>query len=389
MSGVFDFFEEYDIIRLEGKFVEKFFNIATRRKIKIWNVRYIGKSVAVFNCHRKDYKKIAEIAEKITAKIYIMDSKGIMHEVNKYKKRASLYIGAVVMAVVLSVFSNMLCIVSVTGNIRIPEEIILNQLEISGLSKGRFVKNIDIKSVKKKMLAQNDEISWIGINIKGAKAEVEIVEKVLKPYIIPKNQPADIVASKDGIIETIVVKDGFQTAQKGDTVKKGQLLVSGINQSNQGDIMLVHSQADVKLKTWNYLKKTYSATVEERIPLNEIKNYYSIEAFGKRFNLFFGGPPKEDSFNITETKNNILGTGAEFVKSTCEKIEITHKKYEPVQILNLHKKEMYDELVSTLDANCEIVDTEYNYITDGDNVTIDLCITAIENGADLVEVNIE
>ena len=26
MSRVFDFFEEYDIIRLEGKFVEKFFN---------------------------------------------------------------------------------------------------------------------------------------------------------------------------------------------------------------------------------------------------------------------------------------------------------------------------------------------------------------------------
>ena len=389
MSGVFDFFEEYDIIRLEGKFVEKFFNIATRKKIKIWNVRYIGKSVAMFNCYRKDYEKITEIAEKISAKVYIMDSKGVMHEVNKYKKRVSLYIGAAVMAVVLTILSNVLCIVSVTGNTRIPDEIIINQLEEAGLSKGRFVKSIDIKSVKKKMLARNDEITWIGITIKGAKAEVEIVEKVLKPYIIPKNEPANIVAVKDGVVESIIVKDGFQAANKGDTVKKGQLLVSSVNESNQGDIMLVHSQADIKLKTWNYLKKTYSLEVSERIPLNEFKNYYSIEAFGKRFNLFFGEFPEEDSFNITETKKNILGTGAVLVKSQCEKIEIKPEKYSPEEVLNLHKKEMYDELINTLDANCEIVNTEYNYITDGENVIIDLCIVAVENGGSLVEANIE
>ncbi len=385
MSGVFDFFEEYDIIRLEGKFVEKFFNIATRKKIKIWNVRYIGKSVAVFNCYRKDYGKITEIAEKISAKVYIMDSKGVMHEVNKYKKRVSLYIGAVVMAIVLSFLSNVLCIVSVTGNTRIPEEVILNQLKNSGLSKGRFVKNIDIKSVKKKILAQNNEISWIGISIKGAKAEVEIVEKVLKPYIVPKNEPANIVASKDGVVDSIVLKDGFGMVQKGDTVKKGQLLVSGINESNQGDIMLVHSQADIRLKTWNYLTKTYPLVVNERLPLNEFKSYYSLEVFGKRFNLFWGEPPTEEKFNITETKNSLWGMNAEFIKQNCEKIEIKAKKYTSDQILNLYKKEMYNELINTLDDNCEIISKEYNHKTDGENITIELCVVAVENGGTLVK----
>ena len=383
MPGVFDFFEEYDIIRLEGKFVEKFFNIATRKKIKIWNVRFIGNSVAVFSCYRKDYEKVTEIAEKISAKTYIMDSKGVMHEVNKYKKRVSLYVGAIVMAVVLTMLSNILCVVSVTGNERVPEELILKQLETSGLSKGKFVKSIDVKSVKKKFLAQNNEITWIGITLKGAKAEIEIVEKVLKPYIIPKNEPANIVASKDGVIETIVVKAGFQSAQKGDTVKKGQLLVSGISGSNQGDLMLVHSQADIKLKTWNYLKKTYPLVIEERLPLKEYKNYYSLDLFGKRFNLFLGNPPHESEFDITETKNTFAGI--EFIKQTCEKIEIKPKKYSPEQVLNHYKKEMYEELVSTLDENCQILDSEYKYTSDGEDVTIELCVVAIENGGELIK----
>lgn len=385
MSGVFDFFEEYDIIRLEGKFVEKFFNIATRKRIKIWNVRYIGKSVAVFNCNRKDYEKIAEIADRISVKIYIMDSKGVMHEANKYKKRVSLYLGAVVMALVFITLSNMLCVVSVTGNSYIPEEVIISQLENSGLKKGRFIKNIDLKSVKKKMLAQNDEISWIGINIKGAKAEVEIVEKVLKPYIIPKNQPANIVASKDGVIDSIVVKDGFTIAKKGDTVQKGQLLVSGISQSNQGDIMLVHSQADIKLRTWNYLTKIYPLTIEERIPLGEFKNYYSLNVLGKEVNLFWGKSPNSENYEIKETRKPFLAGSAELVSKNCERIKKEFKKYSPEQILNKYKKEMYDELLTTLDGNFEIADTEYSYESDGENVTINLCVVAIENGGTQIE----
>jgi len=385
LSRVFDFFAEYDIIRLEGKYIEKFFNIATRKRIEIRNIRYIGKSVAVFNCRRKDYEKITEIAKKISAKVYIMDSKGVMHEVNKYKKRVSLYVGALVMGVVLTLLSNLLCIVSVTGNERIPDETVFIQLEQCGLIKGKFIRMIDLKSVKRKMLSVNDDISWIGINIKGVKAEVEIVEKVLKPHIIPKNEPVNIVAAKDGIVEEIVLKDGFLAVQKGDTVRKGQMLVSGISESKQGDIMLVHSQADVKLKTWNYLTKTYSLVRSERIPLKEYKKYYSIDIFGKRLNMFFSSPPDEKQYNITETKKDIFGSGAQLVKQTCEKVRTEQKKYSPEQILNMYKKEMYDELADSLEDNCKIVNTEYNYTKDGENVIIDLCIVAIENGATMVK----
>lgn len=386
LRGVFDFFEEYDIIRLEGKYVEKFFNIATKKNIKIWNVRYISKSVAVFSCYRKDYERIVKISDKISARIYIMDSKGIMHEVKKYKNRISLYAGVIIMCCIIGLLSNIVCEINVTGNERVPKELIISQLKESGLSRGRFVSSVDSRSVQKKMLAKNSDLSWIGISISGARAEVEIVEKVPKPYIVDKNSPANIVASKDGIIDSIVVKDGFPVAAKGDTVVKGQMLVSGINESTQGDLMLVYSSADVKIKTWNYLTESHSLNVTERIPDGEFSNRYYLNFFGNRINLFWGEEPHEDDYNIVKNYTQFFDLPVGIEKHECEKVALVNKKYSEKEIFERNKKSMYDKLVSGLSENHTVVDCEYNYTVDGDNVIIDLCVVAVEDGGVIQKV---
>jgi len=383
LRGVFDFFEEYDIIKIEGKYVEKFFNIATRKKIKLWNVRYVGKSVALFSCYRKDYGEITKISDKISAKLYIMDSKGVMHEVKKYKNRFSLYIGAFIMTVIMLLLCNTVCVITIKGNNRIPENLISQQLSECGLSKGIFSGLIDTKSVQKKMLAKNSDLSWIGISISGAKAEVEVVEKVPKPYIIPKDMPANIVASKDGIIESLVVKDGFPVVSKGDTVRKGQMLVSGVNESKQGGLMLVHSVAEVKIKTWNYLTKSFPVTVTERIPTNEVKNYYFLNVFGARVNLFWGQNPNQESYNISKTQKQFFSLPINIEKQECEKIKHVVKKYSPKEVFEKNKQSMYDDVVKSLKENNVIENAEYNYTYDGENVIIDLCVVAVEDGAEL------
>ncbi|MBQ2897303.1 MAG: sporulation protein YqfD [Clostridia bacterium] len=380
MHRVFDFFVEYDIIRLEGKYVEKFFNIATRKNIKLWNVRYIGKYVAVFNCYRKDYGEISKISDKISAKLYIMDSKGVMHEVKKYKNRISLYVGALLMTGVIVLFSNTVCVITISGCDKISEDKIYVQLKESGLYKGMFTPDIDTKKVRQKMLAKNNDLSWIGITVKGATVNVEIVEKVPKPEIIDKNTPVNIVALKDGVIESITVRDGFLVAAKGDTVKKGQMLVSGVNESKQGDLMLVHSVADVKIKTWNYLTKSFPVKVTERIPTGEIKNRYALNLFGKQLNLFFGKTPDEKEYNIKTTRKSLFDMPVFIEKIECEKIEHVVKKYSAKEIFEKNKKKMYDEILNTLSENHIISDAEYNYTYNGENVIVDLCVIAVEDG---------
>ena len=380
LRGVFDFFVEYDIIRLEGKYVEKFFNIATRKNIQLWNVRYIGKSVAVFSCYRKDYDEILKISDKISAKLYIMDSKGAMHEIKKYKNRVSLYLGALFMAVVIMLLSNTVCEITVSGLERIPEEVIYSQLKQSGLYKGKFKKNINTKEVRKKILALNNDITWIGIELKGARASVEVVEKVPKPEIVDKKIAVNIVALKDGIVENIVVKDGFVIAKKGDTVRKGDLLVSGISESKQGDIMTAHSVADIKLKTFNYIKQSFPVEVAERIPTSEIKNRYRIEFFGKKVNLFLGEMLSDKEYDKMYENKSLVGNFILLEKIKCNKVETVIKKYSDKYIFENNKEKLYSNVINQLSENHMVLDTEYNYTFDGKNVEINLCVVALEDG---------
>ena len=52
------------------------------------------------------------------------------------------------------------------------------------------------------------DIAWIGINIIGTNAIVEIRETVESPPVIDPNQPANVVSDVSGIITAINVQNG-------------------------------------------------------------------------------------------------------------------------------------------------------------------------------------
>ena len=65
------------------------------------------------------------------------------------------------------------------------------------------------------------------------------------------------MAAKDGIIHKMIVLDGQAVAEPGQTVKKGQLLVSGIiDHPDTIGVRYVHSMGQIMARTW------YQETVE-------------------------------------------------------------------------------------------------------------------------------
>jgi len=66
-----------------------------------------------------------------------------------------------------------------------------------------------------------DGLSYVNVLVRGTKVKVEVAEGVKRPSIIPLNVPCDIVAKKDGVIKSVIVKIGQAQVKEGDTVKKG------------------------------------------------------------------------------------------------------------------------------------------------------------------------
>ena len=80
------------------------------------------------------------------------------------------------------------------------------------------------------MLIRFPELAWVGINTKGTKVDIEVVEKVMP--IVEEMNSYDLIASKDGVITECIVFQGVPMVKVGDIVKEGDLLIKGAESYN-------------------------------------------------------------------------------------------------------------------------------------------------------------
>ncbi len=92
-----------------------------------------------------------------------------------------------------------------------------------------------------KIKLKRNDISWIGINIKGTNVIVKIVKAEEKPEIVNNTDYCNIIASKSGVITKIVAQNGTAIVKEGDKVEKGDILIAGFIEGKYTEKRLVHS----------------------------------------------------------------------------------------------------------------------------------------------------
>ncbi len=162
----------------------------------------------------------------------------------------------------------------------------------NGIVPGVPKASLDVERVERGCLRQLDTLSWMSVNLQGCTACVEVREKDKKPEIM-RLEPANIKAARDGVITDIRVRQGFTQIKKGSGVVKGQLLVSGVNQTGQGGTRFVRADADILAEY----------TEEKTLDLPAAFDYYSLtenKTDRKRLKCFWLELPLSLSFNRYE-----------------------------------------------------------------------------------------
>ena len=244
LKEVFYFLKGYVIIKIEGKFPERFLNVAGKKKILIWDVQSKSNGL-VCKVTAKEFSKVEGIAENCGCTMRVLGKIGMPFSAKRHKKRKALFLGILGFAVTVFLMLSVLWDISITGNERITQQQILDLLAQSGIRRGVWVYGIDKTQACNEIIAKNADIAWIGIEIKGSRAFVEIVEKVPKPYIEDKSIPCNIISTKSGVIENMQIRSGVPAVKIGDAVFEGQLLVSGIADSTFVGLRYLHSDADI------------------------------------------------------------------------------------------------------------------------------------------------
>lgn len=220
----------YVVIVVEGKQIEKFINMTVSRGYNLWDISQPRENVLTARVDVSVYPRLRHIARTCRCKMKISRKRGLPFTAVKMRKRKMLFAGAVIFFLALYVLSSFIWSVEVTSSRElrtITEQQVLDAAARYGIKRGALRYAIDNRKAAEALEKEFMEVSWVGIEIRGTKVIIDVVEKIF-PEEDERSRPGNIVAQKDGVIKEILVLSGEPKAAAGDTVKKGDILISGI-----------------------------------------------------------------------------------------------------------------------------------------------------------------
>lgn len=259
-----------------GKFPERFMNITAKNGVNIWNP--IPKKNAISaSMYISDYRKIRTLAHKSRVKTKVTAKHGLPFIANRYKARTGLFAGAI-FGIILCIFlSNFIWSVKISGTEEISNTYLESLLEDNGISVGVWKNNLDVDQIERNIQRKCGDIRWMSINITGSLVTVEVKETYKKPKLDTSKNPCNVKAVKDGVITRIQAYNGKPVVTKGSGVVNGQILVSGLDETKQGDMRYLRASAKVyadvtEQRTLTIPKKiTYSYATENYVDRKKLK----------------------------------------------------------------------------------------------------------------------
>lgn len=194
--------------------------------------------------------------------------------------------------------------VRVEGNELLSEEYITAQLEAVGFGVGSRWSKTDRGNVEIALLDASSDIAWISINREGRVATVRVIE--LSPGMSPPSTaPANIVADRDCVIEEITVVSGTPVVKVGDTVRRGDLLISGIVETANGT-EYVRAEGSVRGTSSTTLTTEIGRTLTNTLTKDGGTAAFSVKIFNFRINIYKNYGNRQDDCAIIESNKNIM-----------------------------------------------------------------------------------
>lgn len=382
LRNTYNYTMGYVEVQVEGYFVERFINLCMNRNIEIWDIKRKHDGIIEFKIRNCDMNKINKIAEVTRSNISIVNEVGIPHLAKKYKKRRIFFI--VFFCAILGIYLLSLRIwkIEIVGDFSIPINEIREELIQEDFKIGVAKKNLDFDKIKRNIYIRRNDILWMGFEIKGTKAIVEVTERKLPNVDELDGVPCNIVSDKDGVVEKILVRVGNKMVEKGDVVFKGDILVSGVISGEKIDDSYVSSDAEIWLKTWYTGKVSIPYEKDIITKTGKIENKYKIKLGNYIINLSNNDTNFEKYDKITNIKKLTLfgkyELPIELVTTSYEEYNIEEIKITKEQAIAKAKEEATVIAKSTMTANADIIDCDYKMFLTETTVIVRATIECLE-----------
>ena len=261
------------VLTARGLFPERLLNLCAQEGVPCWGAEWTDRCVLRLITYRCRLPLIQKLARRAGCELQVEEQRGLPSLLRRFRRRYAFLIGLALSLSAVCILSKFVLTIDVTGNEVVSTGRILTQLQREGVHPGVYGPGIDRKAVAQRALLALEDLSWMSINLYGTRLEVVVREAVKSPELVDDEGYYDIVSEADGIITQVEPLEGEAAVVEGDTVARGDLLISGLvtiqppmYSDQPARHYETHARGEVYARTWR--------TLEAVIPLQaQVKQY--------------------------------------------------------------------------------------------------------------------
>jgi similar to stage IV sporulation protein len=254
LDRVISFLTGYVEVLVRGAHLEKLLNLLTNSGLYLWDIRRLSAEAIQVKIRAHGFLRIRELIRRTNSTVRIHHKRGWPFIWRALKNRKMFWIGALLFLALLVYLSSLIVFIKVEGFTGEDRQILLANLAKLGLKPGvlRYELLPRKNLIEREIMIHTPGAVWLGISVQGVVAEVKVIKRKEAPA--PKGA-CDIVAARDGVVTKVVVIRGMPVVKEGDTVARGDLLISGVewlNDQEAGELFKheVPASGIVEAKVW-------------------------------------------------------------------------------------------------------------------------------------------
>ena len=380
-------------LRVEAAFPERVLNLCGARDLSFWDLEW--ESPTAFTCRlsRRDYHALRRAAKHLDCTITPIRREGVPYFLGRFRKRYALVAGLILCAAGLSLGTLFIWDFTVEGNETVPTEDILRSLQKNSVDIGSFGFSLNAEDLRNHVLLDIPELSWITVNVSGCRAHVQVRERVQPPEIVDEKTPSNVVARRAGLVLEVRALDGVTCVLPGTSVEEGQLLISGVADTDTFGARILAGMGKIRARTWYSLTAEVALTARVKQYTGKEKTCVSL-VLGTHRVKFFRNSSIEGGKYDKITKRHPwslfdIPLPVTLVTETCRFYETEPRELSPVEAERAAERVLTEQLQRMVEPYGAVRSTLCSARQKGDTLTVTLTAECEEEIGESVPIYTE
>lgn len=346
-------------VKVWGYSVERLLNLCGNHDVLVWDIEDHG-DYHTMRMSVAGFFALKPLLKKTGTRAAVLGKYGLPFFVSKMCRRKLFVAGLVCCILFWCLASRFIWDIRIEGNFALTEDVLMDYLEEQGVHTAMKKSALEIETLEQALREDYDLITWTSVQLKGTTLLIHIKENEMPVYDnrnkAETERGMDLVAEKEGVVTYIITRSGVPKVACGDSVQKGDILVSGAVPVYNEDTTVrryqyVAADADITLSYERNLSLEEEVAYEEKCYTGKEIEIPVAGAGEKEVALRFRKVPY-DFYDTSEEKKQVqlldhLYLPLYYGKRTVREYEIVPKMHTDEEMKTL-LQEQWRKIITTL-----------------------------------------